>query len=462
MKALETNIIEAFGISSLDEISFLDIGTTNSGWVLNTDGENIAAYIISSEGVPDEWGNIGWDVEVYDLNGKLLFEGWGHNEPGLDETSPLSSEGHYGAYFKYPNLDREDYTENEWLSVINEYAPIGSIEEFDASSIARIRFERVVKITDDITTKDGYRTKFYQEDSSGDIVYPESFSIMEIGGIETYYSGRDDDENFITMAMKDGLTLSPVSEPIEGVDWFMDKWIETMTPSFQEVFAYDITNHSIRTTDKGAFVLVNEANDLVAVSDYSEINPDDYFLDGGVKYAWVGLNFTMVTGEEFALQGNVALDEDGQVLQDTARFMLRESDYRKNDYDSATEWTEVVNKTILEYPELSDILTKFWGDKEPARIHKSIDRTDWDQNDDNFAITDAVTRIDIMQGNDWNAEGHIQIQVVELGYKIYVDQQLVHSKQTGVVTDNGPASAAFGANTNELIENWFDVFKDEE
>jgi hypothetical protein len=31
-------------------------------------------------------------------------------------------------------------------------------------------------------------------------------------------------------------------------------------------------------------------------------------------------------------------------------------------------------------------------------------------------------------------------------------------EQTAPITDNGPATAAFGANTNQLIENWFELF----
>ena len=187
-------------------------------------------------------------------------------------------------------------------------------------------------------------------------------------------------------------------------------------------------------------------------------------LGGDVKYAWVGIDLAMASGEEIVVQGNVALDPNGEVLQDTANFMLRPFDERSSDYDSPSEWSAVVDKLLSDYPQLEKVLlaqslTPDWIE----RVHSSIDRADYDRGDGTFLITEARERLDIMNGNDWNLPGHIRIEISDVGYQIYIrddsgDNQLVGGEQTAPIKDSGFAKAAFGLNTNQLIENWFELF----
>jgi hypothetical protein len=309
---------------------------------------------------PDDWGNVSWDFEVYDMKGNELFEGSGHNEP-LESGDGLSASGHYGVYFEYPEMRFTDYEANEWEQLVANYAPTKDLKEFVAEDVGVIRTERIQKIDDGRASRDEVRTKFFVKDEFGDIDWdwsnPLNIEITESGGIERYFAGEDEAENFLGFALKDGAQLSPITDPIDGVDWFLTKWIETMSPEVLDVHGVDISGHKFRATDEGGIVLVSTDGDVVGISTWSDINPDDYWTSGDVKYAWVGIDVVMESGEEILVQGNVALDPNCAVLQDTANFMLRHLMSGCQDYDSESEWSVEVNKLLSDYPDLANVLS---------------------------------------------------------------------------------------------------------
>ena len=468
LKAAETNIIQKLGITSIDGLEYLQVGDTGSGWVIDAAGTKIAAFVGSIDDAPDGYGNVSWATDVYDLEGNELFELRGHNEPS--EDGGLSADGHYGVYFEYPEMRHNNYEPEEWAKLVAEHAPLKYLAELNVADVGLIRVERRMKLDDDRTSSDDVRTKFYMKDAFGDIIWdsPDSqnIEIYESGGIETYYADEDGDERFLGFALKDGTSLSPVTDPIDGMDWFLTQWIDTMSPEVNSVHSVDISGHKFKATDEGGIVLVDtNADVVVGIATSNQINLDDYWTRGDVKYAWVGIDVQLDTGEQIVVQGNIALDPSGNVLKDTANFMLRPFDKRLSDYDITSEWDAEVSKLLTDYPELTNVLSA--QGLEPdwiGRIHSSIDRADWDRGDETFEITEGRERLDIMNGNDWNQPGQIRIEISDVGYEIYIrdesgDNQLVGGEQTAAITDNGPATAAFGANTNQLIENWFDLFE---
>jgi len=366
-------------------------------------------------------------------------------------------------------MEYRDYEADEWEQLVADYSPTKDLTEFVADDVGAIRTERILKFDDGRASRDEVRTKFFVKDAFGDINWDWSdarnIEMTESGGIERYFAGEDEAENFLGFALKDGTQLSTITNPIDGVDWFLTKWIETMSSEVSAVHGVDISGHKFKTTDEGGIVLLDSLDNVVGISTWTDINPDDYWMNGDVKYAWVGINVAYETGQEIIVQGNVALDQNGVVLQDTANFMLRPFDERKWDYDSSSDWDAIIDQLLDDYPELANVLqdrglTSDWIE----RVHSSIDRADWDRGDGTFAITESRERLDIMNGSEWNEPGHIRIETSDFGYQIYIrdesgDNQLVGGEQTAPITDNGPATAAFGANTNQLIENWFELFE---
>jgi hypothetical protein len=462
---------------SLDEIAPVQIDD-KSGVIKHVINNESIASIQAYSRLKNNDTEIYWELEftalVGDLQGESFrFEGQQAYDPELgiifdpDERTTVK--------FVWQEMRYDEFEASEWALLVEGYAPLKDLAEFNGSDIGRIRTERIVSYDDPTNlsgvARDEIRTKFFVQDEAGNIVWdwsdPRNIEITESGGIERYYAGDDHDENFLGFALEDGAQLAPITEPIDGVDWFLTKWIETMSPEVLDVHGVDISGHKFRATEDGGIVLVDSLDNVVAISSWSEINPNDYWMRDDVKYAWVGIDLVLESGQQIVVQGNVALDPDGNVLQDTANFMLRPFDEQSWDYDSTSDWDAFVEQLLIDYSELGGVLKSLGLTSDWIKRIPQLNRSGgYERGDGTFAITEARERLDIMNGNDWNQPGHIRIETSDVGYQIFIrdesgDNQLVGGEQTAPITDNGPATAAFGANTKQLIENWFELFEDQ-
>ena len=362
LSAVESEVTEALGISSIEDITYYSVGQTESAVIKNAAGKIIAFAEGEVDSSPDSYGNVSWGFDVYGVNGNELFSGWGHNE--LLDTGGLSADGHYGVYFSHPEMIYSDYEGSEWQALVAEYRPAADLDTFDENSIGNIRYEKVIKVNDGDTSENYLRTKFNVMDGNGDINWdwdaPENLLIENRGGVEFYYGGDNSPENFLGAGPVDNNGVATAAFGA-NTNQIIENWFEVFQ---EEGLTGDITLDGLTITDAGAqTVIIDEDGQIVfIVSDHwideSADNNGEFWWGGELTSLSDDYRFKTPDGEEtlyLEINGRAAKDENGALDATAGILRFEHWDIRSDDYDTFEEYSAAFNELVDELDIQSDV-----------------------------------------------------------------------------------------------------------
>ncbi|MDB4198283.1 hypothetical protein N9777_08500 [Ascidiaceihabitans sp.] len=477
LSVVESEVTEALGISSIEDITVYSVGQTESAVIKNAAGKIIAFVEGEVDSSPDSYGNVGWGFDVYGVNGNELFSGWGHNEP-LD-TGGLSADGHYGVYFSHPEMIYSDYEGSEWQALVAEYRPAADLDTFDENSIGNIRYEKVIKVNNGDTSENYLRTKFNVLDGSGDINWdwdaPENLLIENRGGVEFYYGGDNTPENFLGAGPVDNNGVATAAFGA-NTNQIIENWFEVFQ---EEGLTGDITLDGLTITDAGAqTVIIDEAGQIVfIVSDHwideSADNDGEFWWGGELTSLSDDYRFKTLDGEEtlyLEINGRAAKDENGALDATAGLLRFKYWDIRSDDYDTFEEYSAVFDEFVDELDIQSDV------ESDSHLRAQAYQRVFFDTVGDEITVTSRYDQARFVEYDpetreaDWESPINVTVQhyepiLVELNSDWNITSVRVHELdgvlQTPTLTDLATASPMLAgiAEVNAATSNIFQNYK---